>query len=164
MNELAGAEDVRMTGDDPLEQRRTAARHADYEDRFGALAAGLRPGGSGMRRIRLDDPIDRRQVLGHIVTEVMAPQRCPGPEMIPGSAVLADILVFLRERKADRNLALPGVKSAAKELLELGDVVSIGRLDAHPRAVEPCLAVAGIEFDDPIVVVLRRIEFAEESP
>ena len=84
--------------------------------------------------------------------------------MIPGSAVLADILVFLGERKADRNLALPGPKSAAQELLELRDVVSIGRLDAQSRAVEPCLAVARIELDDPIVVVLRRIEFAEESP
>src|ERR1035441_321259 len=84
--------------------------------------------------------------------------------MIPGSAVLADILVFLREREADRNLALPGVKSAAEELLELGDVVSIGRLGAYQRTVEPCLAVAGIELDDPVVVALRRIELAEESP
>ncbi len=146
VGELAGREHRRMVGQDPLDQRRAGARHADDEDRLRGRTArgGRRP----RRRPR------GRGTRGGVEQLAMRLERLHARRALPSLAanqilkrlgVASGVLELLGKRVAQVQLRVLTQRAGCELALELGELGGRERRARDLRERRPRAVVRGIE-------------------
>lgn len=118
---------------------------------------------TGTRGERRDDPIHRRDIVAHIVAQVLTALGGPQPQLLERVRVVAEVLVLFRQRVPYLHFAAPIGETLGGEGLKFGDVIAMRGLGPQIRAIHVGLEIAGAQRDDPIVVGLRLAEAAEKA-
>ena len=162
--EFPGGADARMTAQNALDQRAARSRQTQNEDRrigcIGCIGCIGRGGRQRYGRHGLDDPVDRRDILGHVVAQMRAPYARAALQAFKGPRVLPQVLELLGERIVQLHRGAPLEVRLRREALERGDVIAFRRLDTQLRSVAPRLVVRRAQRDDAVVVGFGLLELS----
>ena len=151
-----------MTGQYPLDQRRSGPWQTHYENRL-RLAKALGTGRKPAPALRTDGAVDVRNLRLCIVIDRGAVEFVCGGDMLEGSAILADIFIFLAQRKTQQYFIGGQELLLAKNRFYFGDIISIWGRNPQIRTQKMRQAITRVYRDRVIAVLFGGFELPQHA-